>query len=307
MSSTPITLADLTSGTTTGSGVFDTLMKANKAHLEQEFNANRITGADYAKAYLAMVESTMQGSISFLVERDQISLKADLLAAQVVNAGAQKDLLIAQTATEVQQKLNLTSQKLQIEAQTELIAQQEANALLEAANIPKQGLLIDAQKSEVTQRTTNLVAEALNIPKQGALIDAQKDLALQNKLNAVTENTVLVAQECKLRAEYDLTMASVTKTGKESDLLTQKMLTEKAQITELGVDDNSLIGKQKKLYQAQTDGFARDSEQKAVKIMIDTWNARRMTDDATSANTTNKLDDATIGLFVTKMKTGINA
>lgn len=209
MSTTPITLADLTSGTVNGNGVFDVLMKANKAHLEQEYAQNRITGADYSKAYLSMVQATMQGAISFLTERDQISFKAELLEAQI--------------ATEKQQE------------------------------------------------------------------------------------KVLIAQECKLRAEYDLTLATITKTGKETDLLNQKMLTEKAQITDLGVDDNSVIGKQKRLYQAQTDGFARDAEQKAAKIMIDTWNARRMTDDGTVADNVNHLQDSDIGRTVTKLFAGINA
>lgn len=209
MTTTPITVADLTSGTADGTGVFDILMKANKAHLEQEYAKNRITGADYAKAYLSMVQATMQGAISFLTERDQIAFKAELLEAQI--------------ATEKQQE------------------------------------------------------------------------------------KVLIAQECKLRAEYDLTLATITKTGKETDLLNQKMLTEKAQTTDLGVDDNSVIGKQKKLYQAQTDGFARDAEQKAAKIMIDTWNARRMTDDGTVADGVNHLQDSDIGRAVIKLFAGINA
>ena len=43
---TPITLDDLTTATVEGSGVFDVLMRANKAHLEQEFKLNRIKGTD---------------------------------------------------------------------------------------------------------------------------------------------------------------------------------------------------------------------------------------------------------------------
>jgi hypothetical protein len=209
MSSTPITTASLTSGAIDGQGVFDILMQANKAHIEAEFNKGRITGPDYSTVYLGMVQASMQAAISFLVQRDKISLENDLLQEQINNA--------------------------------------------------------------------------------------------------VLEGKVLVAQECKLRAEYDLTLATITKTGKESDLLSQKILTEKAQIMELGVDDNSVIGKQKVLYQAQTDGFKRDAEQKGTKILIDTWNARRMTDDGTVADTVNKLDDATLGRAVTKLLAGMGA
>lgn len=208
---TPITNADLTSGASAvdGTGVFDVLMAANKAHIEAEYNKGRITGADYSTVYLGMVQATLQASVQFLVQREKIALEAELLRKQIDN--------------------------------------------------------------EV---------------KQGELIDAQV---------------------CKLKAEFDLTMAMITKTGKESDLLAQKILTEKAQILELGVDDNSVIGKQKALYQAQTEGFARDAEQKAAKLLIDTWNARRMTDDGTIADGTNKLDDPTIGRFIQKLAAGINA
>lgn len=206
---TPITTTDLTSGTIAGSGVFDTLMAANKAHIEAEYAKGRITGADYSTVYLGMVQATLQASVQFLVQRDKIALEAELLQKQIDN--------------------------------------------------------------EV---------------KQGELIDAQV---------------------CKLKAEYDLTMATITKTSKENDLLAQKIVTEKAQVQELGVDDNSVIGKQKLLYQAQTEGFARDAEQKAARLLIDTWNARRMTDDGTVADTVNKLDDSTIGRAVTKVLAGIGA
>ena len=205
---TPITTLDLTTGAVDGTGVFDQLMKAGKAHIEAEYSKGRITGADYSQVYLGMVQATLGASVNFLVQRDKIALEVELLQKQIDN--------------------------------------------------------------EV---------------KQGELIEAQV---------------------CKLKAEYDLTMKTITKTGNEADLLAQKIVTEKAQTLELGVDDNSVIGKQKALYQAQTDGFSRDAEQKAAKLLIDTWNARRMTDDGTVADGTNKLNDAMIGRFIDKLAAGIN-
>jgi hypothetical protein len=61
------------------------------------------------------------------------------------------------------------------------------------------------------------------------------------------------------------------------------------------------------LYKAQADGFVRDAEQKAAKIMADTWNVRRTTDEAVVADGTNKLSDANIGKAIGKLLTGINA
>lgn len=311
---TTIAVADLTSATLEGTGVFDVLMRANKAHLEAEFAKNRIKGAEYATVYLGSLTQVMQTALQFLLTKEKTDLEAQLL---------QKQILLAQKQID-----KATAELTQIAAQTELVNQQKANLIAEAANIPKQGLVLDAQKLQITQQTTNLLAESLNIPKQGLLIDANKaqvtqqttnlvstklqieaqtELTAQQKLNAITENTVLIAQECKLRAEFDLLMANVLKSGQETSLLTQKVATEKAQILAMGVDDNSVVGKQKLLYQAQTDGFKRDAEQKAAKLMVDTWNVRRTTDEGTVADNVNKLNDVAVGRAVDKLLSGVGA
>lgn len=311
---TTIAVADLTQATLQGTGVFDVLMRANKAHLEAEFNKNRIKGAEYATVYLGSLTQVMQTALQFLLTKEKTDLEAQLLQKQILLAQAQID--------------KASAELIQIAAQTELINQQKANLIAEAANIPKQGLVLDAQKLQITQQTTNLVAEGLNIPKQGLLIDANKAqvvqqtenllsqkaqveaqtlLVTQQKANAIIEGTVLVAQECKLRGEFDLIMGNVLKAAQETALLTQKVATERAQTTALGVDDNSVLGKQKILYQAQTDGFKRDAEQKAAKLMVDTWNVRRTTDEGTVADSVNSLNDVAVGRAVTKLLAGVQA
>lgn len=332
---TTIAVADLTQATIEGTGVFDVLMRANKAHLEAEFNKNRIKGAEYATVYLGSLTQVMQTALQFLLTKEKTDLEAQLLQKQIALAQAQID--------------KTASEKLQVEAQTQLINQQKANLLAEAANIPKQGALIDANKDQAVQQTanlasqklqieeqtllvaqqkTNLVAEGLNIPKQGLLIDANKaqvtqqtenlisqklqivaqtELTTQQKANAIIEGTVLVAQECKLRAEFDLIMGNVLKAAQETSLLTQKVATERAQVTAMGVDADSIVGRQKALYVAQTNGFVRDAEQKAAKLMVDSWNVRRTTDEATQANSTNKLSDTDVGRAVSKLLSGVGA
>ena len=74
----------------------------------------------------------------------------------------------------------------------------------------------------------------------------------------------------------DLLPAQIDKIAAEIALLGQKKSTEEAQIKDI-VDDLAVvgvIGKQKLLYGKQTDGFDRDAEQKAAKMMIDTWAIR---------------------------------
>ena len=213
---TELVVADLTQATLEGTGVFDVLMRANKAHLEAEFAKNRIKGAEYATVYLGSLESVMQTSLAFLLQKRKNDLEAALLEAQIA----------------------LTNQQI---------------------------------------------------------------------ANAVVEGTVLAATECKVRAEFDLVVANTAKTNSEIALLTQKVATEKAQILSLGVDADSVVGRQKDLYAAQTSGFTRDAEQKAAKLMVDSWNTRRMTDEGTVADNTNKLSDANVGAAVTKLLSGIGA
>ena len=108
-----------------------------------------------------------------------------------------------------------------------------------------------------------------------------------------------------LTAQILLTQAQKISTDAQSALVIQKTNTEKAQTLAAGVDVDSVVGKQKALYQSQIDGFKRDAEQKAARTMIDTWNARRTTDEGTVADATNRLDDATIGKAVEKLLVGV--
>ena len=255
---TPITLPQLTEATTTGSGVFDVLMKATKAHLEQEFTQGRIKGAEYATVYLGSLEAVMQNALQFLLQKDKVALDAELVKQQVELAKA--ELLIKQV------ELEKTRAELTILEKTVLKTDAEVE-------------LLTAQAAMVRAQTANE--------------------ALQGK--------VLIAQECKLRAEYDVLLSTNLKTREETTLLLWKTNTEKAQTMALGVDDNSVIGKQKALYGAQTDGFKRDAEQKAAKLLADTWSVRRTTDEATVADATNKLNDATVGRAIEKLLSGIGA
>lgn len=211
-----ISLSDLTEASLKGNGVFDVLMRASKAHLDEEFTRNRIKGAEYAQVYLGSLTQILQTATQFLLEKDQSALQAKLIEAQV-------------------------------------------------------------------------------------------KLAEQQTVNAEVESRVMEASICKLKAEYDILLEQRLKTISETTLLAQKTATEKAQTIGAGVDADSVIGRQRMLYLAQADGFKRDAEQKAAKILADTWNVRRTTDEGTVADSTNMLNDATIGRAISKLLTGVSA
>lgn len=307
-------LTDLTTEVLSGTGAFDALMRAFNLHIESQFKANRIVGADYAKVYLSGVDTVMNKALEFIMRKQEIDLQAQLLAQQIILAGVEVEKARATVELVKQQTLNAIAEGALLVANQAKIDAEIRHLDGQTANLPKTGALITAQKDQVTQQTANTAAELVNIPKQGLILDAQKlqieaqrGLVLQQTANGILEGKVLVAQECKLRADYDLTMGTTIKTATENLLLSAKVATEKAQTQGAGTDPDSVIGKQKSLYQAQTDGFKRDAEQKAAKIMVDSWNARRMTDDATVADGTNRLNDATIGQTVSTMLAGIGA
>lgn len=195
------------------------------------------------------------------------------------------------------------------------LAMQTGLALLMGSRkISRELMLLDLQielaKKGVEKAEVELEILEASKPKVAAeiaQIEAQTALLGQQLINAVTENLVLVAQECKLKAEFDLTVANTMRTGEEQALLVQKIATERAQTQALGVDADSVIGKQKALYGAQADGFKRDAEQKVAKLMADTWSVRRTTDEGTVADGVNQLDDATVGRAIQKLLTGIGA
>lgn len=68
----------------------------------------------------------------------------------------------------------------------------------------------------------------------------------------------------------------------------------------------SVIGTQIALMNKQADGYDRNAEQQAAQILANTWNVRRQTDEDTQVNTTNKLDDASVGAVIAKLAAGIN-
>lgn len=286
----PIPVSALTEGSLEGTGIFDVLMRVTKVHLESEYVKNRIKGPEYSTVYLGSLESVMRNSMDFLLQRQKAALEAELMAQQVLVAQAEVQKMAAE--------VDLAKEKVLLaKVELEIMNLNKAKIPAEIAHLEAQTHLLD------TQRT---LAETKS-PHELDHLDAQTELVGQQKANAVLEGSVLVAQECKLRAEYDVLMVSKDKTAAENALLVQKNVTEKAQTMSIGVDADSVIGKQKNLYQAQTDGFSRDAEQKAAKLMVDSWNVRRTTDEGTVADGTNMLADSVVGRAVSKMLSGVGA
>lgn len=329
MSIDRIPLEDLTEAKVDGGGAFDVLMQAAKSHLDQEFKLNRIRGPEYSTVYLGAMESVLQYAVQFLIEGRKAALEAELIAQQILLTQAEVEKAQAQVLLIQQQTANALAEHALITQNADKIAAEirnlDANTSLVILNHDKVPVEIDhilaqislteanilkipAETAHVEAQTELVEGQISKIPSELLHLESQTSLIEQQTVNAVTENTTMLKQQCKLDAEFDLLKAQELKTGAETTVLTHKAITEQAQVSSAGVDPDSVIGKQKQLYQAQTDGFARDAEQSAAKLLVDTWSVRRTTDeDGTSANSTNKLDDATIGRAISKLLSGVGA
>lgn len=282
----PVKLSDLTTAVVGGTGVFDVLMKAMAANVQLEFDKQRIKAQDYAQVYLSGMANVAQIAVQFLLQKDKAALDAQLVAEQIELAKV--ELQIQQVKLE-QEELN-----------KELITAQTNKLIRETALIDSQEEQIKSQTAMITKQTENLTNQDLLVAKQILKTDAET-------ANTITQNDQILAEICLLKGQFDLVVVQKLQTTAQTSLVQQKLATEKAQTVETGVDDNSVIGKQKLLYAAQTDGFKRDAEQKAAKMLIDTWSVRRTTDDGTVADDTNLLNDATIGRAVTVVLAGVGA
>lgn len=265
-----ITLPDLTEAKVDGAGAFDTLMRSMVGHLELEFNKGRLRGADYANVYLNALTPVLQNAVVFLLQKDEAANKALLVGAQVRLTEVQIRLAEAELEREILNKELIAAQVDKTKADTAISVQQVINLKSEDVVLIKQAAKLDAETINTTQQLNNLLAE-----------------------------------ECVLKSQFDINKSQNLQVVAQTSLVNQKVATEKAQTSGIGVEPASVIGKQIALYTAQADGFVRDAEQKAAKILIDTWNVRRTTDVGTVADATNKLNDVNIGRAVEALLGGV--
>lgn len=334
-------VADITSGALNGTGVFDSLMRAVKVHLDEEYKKNRFSGEEYSNLYLGAMNAVLQQSIQYALTKEQSDAQAALLSAQTSKTAEEERLVAQQLQNLSTEQVNLVKQGTQIDKQnlaldeqiqkaiadTALVVQQKANLVAENSNIALAGLKISAEtdylgvqqskaltdKALVDQQKSNLTLESANIPLQGNLINKQIDKLAEDILASIAQRDQLtkqgdlvVAQTTKTTEETQSITAGISKINKEVEVLNQRKLTEEAQTSDTvnGAAVTGVLGKQKNLYQAQTDGFARDAEQKLAKTFLDIWSVQRTTDEGFTVAGTG-LTNTEIGEVVNKAKQGI--
>lgn len=166
--------------------------------------------------------------------------------------------------------------------------------------------LQEAQISLTTAQEDQIRAEMQKIPYEIQALQKQLELADKQIAQADKQLELTEAQIQVQLKQLDLMAEQLEQAKAQTAYYEQRTITEKAQTSAGVAATGSVIGTQVALMKKQADGYDRNAEQQAAQIITNTWNVRRQTDEDTSANTTNKLDDASVGAVIAKLAAGIN-
>jgi len=258
-------------------------------------------------------EISQLGAQTALLNFDLATVKP----VEVANLTKQGALVDSQKVVADNQALNVTAETAQINYRTtyqipeevkvikynqDMVVAQAYKVSVDTIVASKQGALLDAQVCEVKASTNKTNAEvALKLPEEVEILKRnQTQLTSQIAQVTYTTSTVLPAQVALTTAQKDSADA-------QTALYAQKTTTELAQTVSTPAA-NSVMGVQNALMVKQTENYERDAEQKAAKIMIDTWNVRRNQDpDTAEMLESNRLREQDIGIAVAALLAGLSA
>lgn len=206
-----ITINDLTTRVIGGAGVFDSLMDAFKAHLREEMDKNRITGAEYTKAYIALSESAMSQSVAFLLGKDQAFWQAQTAQFQAITARVEMESSKIRAAAIQLEALNtkanfaLTKMKIASEEIGVCTAKYNLETMLpqQLKNLTVQEDLLSEQMEAQRGQTNDTRTDAL--PVRGVM-GKQKDLYAQQITSYQRDSEVKAG---KLFTDAWITMKSI--------------------------------------------------------------------------------------------------
>lgn len=202
-----LTNADLTTGSITGTGTFDKLMVGVAAQLKGEFDNNRITGAEYTKAYIGITQSALSIAAQFLLGKDSAYWQAVQAQALAVTARLQLQTAKIQNAAvkfeAMTAKANYALSKLKLSSLDVEFATGKYN--LENV-LPKQAALLDEQLAGAikdTQTKTYTLDELMPIQKLSLQeqAEAQRAQTMDTRSDGITPITGSIGKQNSLYAQ----------------------------------------------------------------------------------------------------------
>jgi hypothetical protein len=191
-------------------GVFDRLMLASKAHVQQEFEAGRINAAAYGNVFLGITEAAMQSATQYLLgmllidekRRGQDLANQKLEYELEVLLPAQYDKLLVETDL-LKAQINKISKELEkMTAEISLMGKQE-----------------DKLDKEIEFLSAKIMTERANteagIAEAGSLIGKQLSLLTAQRMGFAGD---IRAKLAKLEADYAAVYQSVQEVEAETSL-----------------------------------------------------------------------------------------
>lgn len=215
----PTTLGnvDLTTGIVGGTGTFDIVMKSTAAHIKAEFEAGRITGAEYTKSYIALTAAALNGSIQFLLGRDQAYWSA--VTAQLQAKVAEAQVVIA--------KVSLETAKIQLKVASIDGHNKKAEYALTKMKLATEEIQFCASKYSLD----NI------LPVQKRMLEEQAETARAQTLDTRSDGiTAVVGSVGKQKALYQQQIDSYKR---DAEVKAAKLFTD-AWITQKTIDEGLL-------------------------------------------------------------------
>lgn len=323
---TSLTEADLTSRMVGGSGLFDGLMEAMADQLRGEYDRGRITGKEYATAYIALTTQALGTASQYLLGREQTHWQAML---------AQQQARAAEIGV-VQERVKLEIAKFQaIQAQMDANTSAANFALTKAKLATEQANfeLATKQLDKLTKEIAILDYQLSDIlPKEAARIQGQTDHTTAQKDQVLYQTaSILPAQKLNIEADTsgktyqattlmptqveELGIDILTKTYQKDFILPEQLENIREQVEAVraktldtrrdGVTTiEGAIGKQKDLQDQQITSYQRDAEAKLLKMYLDTYATESTLVDGAGVPTS--MDAADIDALLTQLKTNLN-
>lgn len=276
---TKLDIGSLTGGEREGRGNFDELMRAVKSHLAEEYSAGRITGDNYSQAYISALDMALGNANTFTLQYLLTNQQVKLLDAQIANEELNKELIQGQIDKLAIDTQYVTKQLDKLDGEIELVN----------AQVAIQNKQLDVMEVGIANANKDLEAKDSSIAlqtKQGRLVDQQTE-------NAEAQKLQIEKQTLKLQSEIEV--------------LSQRVKSELAQTNDTvdGQIVGGVLGRQLKLYENQAEGYIRDAEQKAAKILNDTFLTRITTEFDTADVVTAGQGDLEVAKVMAKLKEGI--
>jgi hypothetical protein len=205
-----LTNEDLTTRTVGGTGTYDAIMASQAVHLKDEFNAGRITGAEYTKAYIALAQAACGQAIQFLLGKDQ---------AYWASVNAQGQALIA--------KVQLETAKAQLAIATAEMKNQRATFALNKIRLANE----DAQYGIAKYNLDNI------LPAQLTLVKEQGEVQRAQTMDARSDAAAVAGS---VKSQKDLYAQQVISYKRSSEVNAAKIFTD-AWVADSAIQDSPIV------------------------------------------------------------------